>query len=271
MLLPCVFVWFAVLTETIGPSLLSDMLFSEDTPLEVQDLGFAGIYLLPYKREYSANAQDHSAFTCPRNGAFHQLNCGHKIVEYEHERFPCYHGSNCQTVAHPKLCDDTIIDPETAGLPFACPECLAYAKRVANRMNKPDEDVFGHKVVGRNCRSVSGTQDSTIKPPGTPGYPEPISSIKVRMPRRGSDVSMQSALSDDEELKAVKRADDKKFGKEGAKLAARIENAPGKSRTARTKFHDRQRRKYNTKKARKAQRKAYFMQALEEKRKELEK
>ncbi|GAB7344149.1 hypothetical protein MBLNU457_2044t1 [Dothideomycetes sp. NU457] len=247
------------------------MLFSEDTPSEVQHLAFAGIYLLPYKREYSANAQDHSAFTCPRNGAFHQLICGHKVVEFEHERFPCYHGSNCQTVANPKLCDNTIIDPETAGLPFACPECLAYARRVHDRMNRPDEDVFGHKVVGRTCRLVSGRQDFTIKPPGAPGYPEPSSSIKVRMPRRGSDVSMQSALSDDEELKAVKRADEEKFGKEGAKLAARIEHAQGKSKTARTSFHDHQRRKFVAKKVRKAQRKAYFMKALEEKRYEVEK
>jgi len=247
------------------------MLFPENTPSEVQDLAFAGIYLLPYKREYSVNAQDHSAFTCPRNGAFHQLICGHKIVEYEHERFPCYHGSNCQTVANPKLCDDTIIDPETAGLPFACGECLAYAKRVGDRMNKPNEDVFGHKVVGRSCRLISGQQDYTIQPLGTPGYPEPTSSMKVRMPRRGSDVSIQNPLSDDEELKAVKRADEKKFGKEGAKLAARIEDAPGKSKTARTEFHERQRRNFVAKKVRKAKRQEHFMQALEEKRHELEK
>jgi len=250
---------------------LSVMLYPEDTPPEVTGLDFAGIYLLPYKRKYSINAQDHYAFTCARNGALHQLVCGHKVVEYDNDRFPCYHGSNCQTVAHPKLCSDTIIDLETAGLPFACEECLSFHSGVRNRMNKPDEDILGHKVVGRPCRLVDGRESFQTMPPATPGYPEPTSNLVVRMPRRGSDVSMQDPLSDDEELKAVKRADEKKFGKEGAKLANRIEDVKGKTRTARTEFHERQKRKFKAKKNRTAERQEHFTQALEKQKRELEK
>ena len=246
------------------------MLFPEDTPSEVTGLAFAGIYLLPYTRKYSTNAPNHYDFTCPRNGAFHQLICGHKVVEHQEDRFPCYHGSNCQTVAHSNLCTDTVIKLETAGLPFACEECLSYHSNVRSRLNRPDEDLFGHKVVGRPCQLVDGKESFQTKPPLTPGYPEPTSGLIVRMPRRGSDVSMQSSLSDDEELKAIKTADEKKFGKEGAKLAARIEDVEGKSRSARTKFHERQKRKFKAKKKRQEERQEYFTQALEKQKREME-